>query len=402
MSWVPVSRIANLDKVAQYLEALGVNDIESIPDGKEQDPDDPQLYVGNIEVQLSCGRVEKAAHAESATEPAVLAESAISNVSEALKAQGPPHSLSSPLSVSLIPSLLLMSDTDLIDYTSDDNTNPAPSKSGDGPKENKVTPMDVDKTTELPAPSSEKQAEGPGAHVTSYTESTRKHLATDALKLVPAKQKPDPLKARIPRVPRPDPSADHWQDGLIPLPNAPVHVMRRRVLPEEWSILGSRLIIPVYKDRSPSDAPRYTYRVAFRTIGEYCTYSDRISDGQGAEYPIGYETFERLIRDAKIGKTLAYVDLDRGLVRRVPKDERIPRTFWVSELEGIRDEGEAKRRMDDLEGRQRELTQQELLVQEATRSEAVLGRVNIARRQTAIEASKAQRAMKKRKVDNDY
>ncbi|KAI5824026.1 hypothetical protein K523DRAFT_324875, partial [Schizophyllum commune Tattone D] len=178
--------------------------------------------------------------------------------------------------------------------------------------------------------------------------------------------------------------------------------MRRRVLPEEWSILGSRLIIPVYQDRSPPDAPRYTYRVAFRTIGEYCTYSDRISDGQGAEYPIGYETFERLIRDAKIGKTLAYVDLDRGLVRRVPKDERIPRTFWVSELEGIRDEGEAKRRMDDLEGRQRELTQQELLVQEATRSEAVLGRVNIARRQTAIEASKAQRAMKKRKADNDY
>ncbi|TRM61671.1 hypothetical protein BD626DRAFT_501786 [Schizophyllum amplum] len=181
------------------------------------------------------------------------------------------------------------------------------------------------------------------------------------------------MKDTISRVPGEDPLTDPEDLTLLDL--APAPSVGRRTLPAAWSIIGSRVLIPVYQPDAPPPAlPHYTHRIAFRTfrtIGECCTFPGRVSDGLGAEVPIGYDTLERIIRDAKIGKIIARVDLDRGRVKRVPKDECISRTFWVADLEGIRDDAQAKRLINDLEGEQRESTQEEILVQEATRSQAV-------------------------------
>ncbi|TRM70355.1 hypothetical protein BD626DRAFT_477160 [Schizophyllum amplum] len=172
------------------------------------------------------------------------------------------------------------------------------------------------------------------------------------------------MKDAISRVPGEDPLTDPEDLTLLDL--APAPSVGRRTLPAAWSIIGSRVLIPVYQPDAPPPAlPHYTHRIAFRTfrtIGECCTFP----------VPIGYDTaLERIIRDTKIGKNIARVDLDRGRVKRVPKDEHISRTFWVADLDGIRDDAQAKRLINDLEGEQRESTQEEILVQEATRSEAV-------------------------------
>ncbi|KAL1699339.1 hypothetical protein EV121DRAFT_273825 [Schizophyllum commune] len=159
-----------------------------------------------------------------------------------------------------------------------------------------------------------------------------------------------------------------------------------RVVPADWYINGRRLIIP---------GRDFNYRVTFTALAEYMRCSDILAEGKEiAEFPVGYAQMASLISEANFGKTLTMVDWERGTAVAPTPDQRIPRTFWVRQLEGVTDEGIASRRMDDLEGKEKSKNTDEMLDEDILRREARLGRIYNVRRQENFEANK-----KRRRVD---
>lgn len=176
---------------------------------------------------------------------------------------------------------------------------------------------------------------------------------------------------------------------------APAYI---RILPRGWALEGTRLTVPIYGQNK-----NFIYAVCIdmRTIAEYMRFSDAITvggihNGVG-EVPVGYGEFTELLRRAKLGKRLCPINLETGEVIPIPDNERIERTFWVRQLANIRSESAAHKMMDELEGKRRELTDEERLLREASELEALQGRLANARRAKAIAAARLKKAEKGKK-----
>uniref|UniRef100_D8PZJ5 Expressed protein n=3 Tax=Schizophyllum commune (strain H4-8 / FGSC 9210) TaxID=578458 RepID=D8PZJ5_SCHCM len=442
MSWIPIKNVATLEKVKQYLEALGVDKAGDLPAGSEPDPGDIQLYVGNLELTIEPRVPDGEIHDESGNglswDPlkrdgqSVCQTNSIS--SSSLYIHTMDTSTLPPLPNSPSPS----PNVNRVGTRSHTKAKTAPAIKN-GNKADSVQPMDVDPPSSeaappAPAPKTMSSVlDAAGSAASTLIDSEPPVDTAAALRAKEAARakynagiiadrirqqeaaRSDVMKQPIPRV---NAAADAGADKTAPpsaaaettpakraseddgfllgraKPRGPAQFAHRRIVPMTWEIRGRRLVIPIYARNDPEEY-LFSYRIPLTILVEYMRFSDGITATgirhDVVEVPSGYAEFVEILQRADFGKHMCPIDLATGKVRPIPDEQRIDRTFWVRQILDISSGAAAHRYMDEVEGKVPEPTNEELLLREVTAIEAMQGRLSNARRQQAFEANRAKR-----------
>ncbi|KAL1697572.1 hypothetical protein GGG16DRAFT_120400 [Schizophyllum commune] len=427
MSWIPIKNIAALDKVKQYLEALGVEHVGDLPEGSERDPGDVQLYVGNIEILAP----ELPIHDESGDRLSrgtyILYERSVclptclpcpmdvdynQDGFPILPSSRAPSPIANRFGIDAIAPAADGSAKDQVlslDTNASTGSTPAIKKAPAIDKVLDAAASAASSLVEAPdlAPSStpvSKSASKALSDAATEAKSAASAIADTVRKQVAARA--DVMKQPIPRKSKgaaTTPVAKNKNKRPVepsfflanagPRPYASSSSATRRILPEDWEIVGRRLLIPIYAENQFI----YTLRVPMGAVADYMRLSDAVTEGgiQGGvgDVPVGYAEFADIVNRADFGKHLAALDVFSGRMDPVPADRRIDRTFWVRQLLDIRGDAAAHREMDNLEGKPREMTDNDIMLKEVTELEAVQGRLANARKQRAFEAARARKKL---------